>query len=429
MNSFWVYFLFIILYFWLVWKSGKTYPIIYLFIFTYFLQYIFSTYLIYNEYKVLSYQMPIHQDKYFEYTVIALLSLFSGIFLFNKDIDLRPKVSKIEPEKAKNLGYLLLGISYGFDFVQLVGIEFLNSIISFTTYLKYLAAFCFLFSTVKIRFIIIAVVFIQLALSVIKGGVFISFFIWSTFLFFFISLRYKFSFTLRATFLLVAVPVLVLIQGVKEKYREETWRGRQEGGVQVFTDLAVEESEKNEGEPFAESKGVISTVARLTQGWHLGMTLKHVPNRQKFAGGEEMMGDVSSSIIPRVFFPDKKMVNSQDKFYKYTGHKLMGNTSMSIGVLGDFYINYGEWGSYVMLFVFGVLIIKSYNWFIRRFVFQNPLNIVWIPFILSYLIRANNDFYIFFNGMIKGFILFLIVDYVQRRIWARPAPVRKTVHA
>jgi hypothetical protein len=422
MSIFLIYAIFIVLYLWLVWKAGRTYPIIYLFVFTYFIQYIFSTYLIYNEYKILSYQMPIEQGQYFQYTIGALSFLFAGVFLFNKDVDIREALTRIDPRQSNNLGYLLLAVSYGLDFFQLIGITSLSSIISFTSYLKYVAAFCFLFSKSKFNYFLIAVIYLQLGASVLSGGVFISFFIWSTFLFFFICLKYKFPFLLRAAFIIIAVPVLIVVQSVKDKYRAETWEGQREGGLNLFTELAAEETKKNDGEPFSESKGVISTVARLSQGWHLGLTLRRVPKKEPYAEGNEMISDIAASIIPRIFFPEKKSVNSQDKFYQYTGHKLRGSTAMSIGVLGDFYVNYGIWGSYAMLFLFGVLIIKLFNWFMRRYVFPDPINIIWIPFILSYLIRGNNDFYIFFNGMIKGFLIFLAINYIRYRFMGAKKP-------
>ena len=89
---------------------------------------------------------------------------------------------------------------------------------------------------------------------------------------------------------------------------------------------------------------------------------------------------------------------------------------MSIGILGDFYINFGWWGSVFMLFVFGAVIAKLLHFFIKYYVFNDPINIIWVPFLLSYLIRANNDFYIFFNCLLKGFLIFLVVNFIRHRI-------------
>jgi hypothetical protein len=400
------------LYLLLMWKAGKTFPILYLFIFIYFIQYIFSTYLIYNEYKVLSYQMPIPQEAYFKYSILACAALFAGTLLFAKDINLRDLMKKINPQEASRLGYLLLFISLFFDFLPYAGIDLFSSITSFTSYLKYLAAFCFLFTRSTVNYLIIALIYAQLGVIVLRSGVFVSFFIWAMFLFFFVSLKYSISYLIRSLVLLVFIPILVVIQGVKHEYREKVWKDESKGGLGLLSDLA-QKQQKEEDDPIAESTGVTRTVGRLSQGWHLGMTLKQVPKKEPIAQGVEMWNDVVASILPRAFFEDKKSVNSKDKFSKYTGHKLRGSTSMSIGILGDFYINYGWWGSIVALFIFGALIARLVYIFIKRYVLPDPINIIWVPFILSYLIRANNDFYIFFNCLVKGYVIFLAINFIR----------------
>lgn len=418
-------FVFVVLYLLVIWKGGKVFPILYLFLFTYFLQYVFAPYFVYNAYDVLSYQMPIDQNLYFDYTIPALLCLFAGVVIFTKDFDLRYLLRRIDRRHAAQLAYLLLAISFGFDFLQFIGISALNSIGSFTTYLRYVAAFCLLFAPSKAHYVIIAALYIHLAMKVLAEGVFISFFVWSTFLFFFVTLVFRFPFWLRAVAIVIAVPVTVLIQSVKKEYRELTWEGPQEGGVELFSEL----TEKNQDdEPFTESKGVVSTIGRLSQGWHLGLTLKHVPKKQPFAEGTEMLNDIVSSVLPRVIFSGKKEVNSQKKFYRYTGHRLRGSTSMSIGVLGDFYINFGWEGSFIMLFVFGAFIAKLLTYFYRKYVIPDPINVVWIPFMLSYLIRANNDFYIFFNCLVKGFIIFIIVNYLRYHVFGVRKKVQRSVY-
>jgi len=208
---------------------------------------------------------------------------------------------------------------------------------------------------------------------------------------------------------------------VKYEYRKKVWKDESKGGVGLLSDLA-EKQQKAEDEVFAKSTGVTSTVGRLTQGWHLGMTLRQVPRKVPFAQGREIWNDVVSSILPRAFFEDKKTVNSKDKFNKYTGHKLRGATSMSIGILGDFYINFGWWGSIIGLFIFGALIAKLLHLFLIRYVLPDPVNIVWIPFLLSYLIRANNDFYIFFNCLVKGYIIFLTVNFIRYHLLGASKP-------
>ena len=398
-----------------MWKAGKTFPILYLFFFTYFLQYIFSSYFIYTEYKELNAFMPIPQEQYFSYAVPAILFLFLGVFLFHKEIDIKNLLKKIDPRDASKLGYLLLFISLFFDGLNFLGISIFESLFSFTSYLKYLAAFCFLFSGTILSYFIIATIYIELAISVLKSGVFVSFFVWSLFLIIFFGLKHSVSFGMRVLFFFIFIPVIIIIQSVKEDYRKKVWTGKEEGSIGLLSDLAEKQRYK-EDEPFSKSQGVVRTLGRLCEGWHLGLTLRQVPKRVPIANGKEMLTDIVSSVIPRVIVADKKSVNSKEKFYKYTGHKLRGKTSMSIGVIGDFYINFGRYGSYIALFIFGTLIAISVRWFIARFVVSDPINIIWVPFILSYLIRANNDFYIFFNAMVKGFVIFLAINYVRYNV-------------
>jgi hypothetical protein len=351
--------------------------------------------------------------------------LFLGIFLFNKDFDVNGLLKRINPERATKVGYLLLAISYFFDFLLISGVTSVSSIVSFTGFLKYGAAFSFLFSNSRFKYVLIAFVFCQLGFFALRSGVFIEFFIWSTYLFFFVCLRFQFPFWLRLSFIVIAAPVLILVQTVKDQYREATWGNQHEGGLGLIAELA----EKNQQDvPFAQSEGVVSTVGRLTQGWHLAVTLQWVPDRVPFEQGQEMLSDIVSSVLPRLFFSDKKIVGAQDKFYKYTGHKLQRGTSMTIGVLGDFYINYGYWGSFIMLFIFGGLIAIMLRYFIRRYVFTDPINIIWIPFLLNYLVRANNDFYMVFNNLVKVFLIFLFINYLIRKFWPQQHLSRPQQH-
>jgi hypothetical protein len=359
--------------------------------------------------------MSIQQEEYFNYTIPALFFLFAGVFIFNKNIAIQDNVAKIDRESAGKLGMLLIAISYVFDFAGFLGIPGISSFLSFTHYLKYVGAMACLFSPSLFNLFLIALALISLVLDALRGGIFIDLFMWSTYFFSMVCLRFKLSFALRASFAVIAIPVLVTIQSVKSEYRKATWSGREDANVETISNLAVQadEGEKND---WVHSRGVVRTVARLNQGWHLGLVLRWVPRNREFSDGEEFIGDLVGTIIPRVFSPNKKVIGGQDKFDDFTGHKLRGGTSMTIGVLGDFYINFHRVGSYIGLFLFGAIISRVFYGFIKRHVLEDPINIVWVPFLFSYLIRANNDFYIVINSFVKGYLIFLAISYVRKRI-------------
>jgi hypothetical protein len=424
-NTVFIFILFFAIYFLLIYKAGKTNPILYLFVFTYFTQYVFSVYLIYNEYPVLSKQMPLSEGQLFDYVVPSLLFLFAGVFLFNKDVDISAHLKTINPREATRLGNFLLLISFSFDFLSYIGIPGINSLLSFTHYLKYAGAMCYIFAPSLINYTLLTIVLLALIRDALIIGIFIDFFMWSTHFFLLIALYFELSLFKRSSFILLAAPLLILIQSVKQEYREATWSGKKDTGLGLIAELADKEESSGETDPLKNSDGVVSTIGRLNQGWHLGKVLKRVPAKEPFSYGEDMLTDFEGILLPRIFFPDKKTIGSQDKFYKFTGHKLEKGTSMTIGVLGDFYINFGYWGSFIGLFIFGIAIAKVFSGFMTKYVLTNPVNVVWVPFLFSFLVRANNDFYIVVNNLFKGFIIFLFVNYILKKFWPSKRPALK----
>jgi hypothetical protein len=417
---------FVALYLLFMWKSGRTYPLMYFLLFAYFIQYIFSVYLSYNSYPVLGREMPLSQGELFDYAFPALFFLFAGVFIFNRDIDIRPYLKKIDPVEAANLGHLLLAVSFFFDLLLAIGVPGITPIVSFTYFLKFSGGMCYLFSPSMQNYSLFGLVYLMLTKDALTGGVFIDFLTWLSYLFLLVVHKFNLSFSVRSSAILIITPLIIIIQTVKDDYRKATWYGSGETGVELFTKLAKKKQE-DENDPFQKSKGVVKTVGRLNQGWHLGKVLVHVPAKEPFSYGEDFITDMEGVLLPRMFFPDKKVIGSQAKFKKFTGHRLRGHTSMTIGVIGDFYVNFGVWGSYAALFLFGAGSALLFKWFIVKYVLPDPINIVWIPFIFNYLARAGNDFYVIANAMLKGFLIFLIVSYIRRQFWPDQSQSRRDV--
>jgi hypothetical protein len=415
LNLLGVIFAFFLCYLFLIWRAGKIFPILQLFLFVYFIQYVVSVFLIYTEYPILRKQMPISEDRLFGFLLPALVSMFAGVFIFNKDIDVSEKLHFIDPKMASRLGRFLFLFSYTLDILEMVGLP-IGSIISFTFNLKMIGAMCCLFKISPLNIVIIVMAISTMAQNALSEGIFIDFFVWVTYFFFFYCLRFKLAFKFRIMFVFIAAPLLFIVQSVKHEYRQATWSGKSSGGIGLFSELAEKKQSKQDG-ALAQSEGMIRTVGRLNQGWHLGMVLKRVPSRQPFVNGDELKSDLIGVFLPRVIVEDKKVTGGHDKFTRFTGHPLENNTSMTIGVLGDFYINYGTTGSYIGLFIFGAIIALSLRFFINRHVLGDPINVVWIPFLFNYLIRANNDFYTVTNGLVKGYIVFLGVNYLRKKFF------------
>jgi hypothetical protein len=407
--------LFFVIYLILMWKAKSNIPIVYLFLFTYFIQYIFSVHLMYAEYPTLGKQMPISHERLFSYLIPAFISLFSGVFLFNRDIDLSSFLKSVNPIEATRLGNLLLTISIS---VEVLTFFFagLSSIQSFTVYLRYGALMCYLFNLSIVNILLSASIFLNLFREAILVGIFIEFFVWSTIIFFFVILLYKISFTKRSLFIFVAAPLLIIIQSVKTEYRAYTWKSKRDTGVELLTELAISQRGLEKDLPFAESEGIVRTIGRLNHGWHLAKVLNRVPSKVPFTNGEDMLTDIEGIVLPRILFPGKKLAGDHSKFEYFTGHKIK-RTAMTIGVFGDFYINFGTTGSFIGLFLFGALFAKALFWFTQKYVTASPVNIIWIPVLFGYFIRADSDLYTVVNNAFKSFLIFLAVRYVYGLIW------------
>ena len=403
----------------LIYKSGKTYPILILFAITYFVQYIVAPYFFYFHYPAGLEVMAVNANDYFSFAIPALLFLFAGVYFFSiRKGQIIEFKKRIDLDHARRYGWFLIAISFFFDVASYLQISFLVPLVSFTQYLKFIGCFCLIFTRSKVAMIVISFIYVRLILGALTTGVFIDFFIWSAYLFLFVVLEYKFSFAMRLFAFLMIIPIITTVQGVKKEYREVVWSEKEEGSLELLLELSeAQRAETDPTENYFQSSTFLRTIGRLNQGWHLSMTLNHVPRHQPIVNGQELFTDITASLVPRFLAAEKKKVNDKEKFEKYTGHHIYGNTAMSIGVLGDFYINFGYWGAFIALFFLGVFVALVLKYFMRKFVLPNPMYLVWIPFLFSYLIRANNEFYIFFNNLVKGLILFLLIDFLFRKLF------------
>jgi len=65
--------------------------------------------------------------------------------------------------------------------------------------------------------------------------------------------------------------------------------------------------------------------------------------------------------MPRMFFPEKKVLNDKQHLNKYTGLNIYGTASFSLGYIPESYIDFGYTFMWVPIFLLGFLIGKIYN--------------------------------------------------------------------
>jgi hypothetical protein len=393
----------------LIKNIGQSFPIFELVIVLYLLQYGIAPLLEYNIYPNNSMSLP--KDEYINFATFSCIAFLLGLFSVKNQLS-NIKID-ISNHKASLLGRTFLILALFGNLAVFFLPYSMRAILTFFVILKSPGVYCLIYSNNKLDKAIIAFVVLQTAILSILNAMLIEFIVFVMFFAMFYSLRYEISNKLKLTVVAVSIVFLSVYQGVKLEYRtyiseeqDVSWQGK----LAILTDLIGPESffaafntdlENNES--------VIQTVHRLNQGWQTSMAVNHVPEYVDFEKGKALKEDILSSIMPRFLMPNKRVVNDYERFNYYTGYILNDNTSMSIGVIGDFYINFGFNGTLLSMFLFGFFMAKVCSWFYKKFIIRNAIDLVWLPFIFSYFIRPGNEFYMVFNHLIKALIIFFII--------------------
>lgn len=101
---------------------------------------------------------------------------------------------------------------------------------------------------------------------------------------------------------------------------------------------------------------------------YFGATLLHVPTQVSHTNGELWLDAMTRPFMPRLFFPDKALIIDSDRTTKYSGITVSGfdeGTSISIGYMGESYIDFGMAGMMLVIFAFGLSLGRVYRWLVN----------------------------------------------------------------
>jgi hypothetical protein len=389
-------------------KLNSGFPIIELTVMLYILQYSVAPLFEYNYNSNQS--MAVAAEDYLDFTLLAVGAFAVGLFSLKSRFD-ADKIH-VDPMLASKIGRALIIIG----FFSEVSMEFLpdafKSTVHFFVLFKTIGVFALVFSDFRTDKYLIAFFAIQIAASSILGAMLIEFIVFALFFAMFFSIKYEVTNKFKYSFFVIGFVFLSVYQGIKAEYREVVWK------EELATDqkLALLGSLMN-AETFTaafstdlkNNESLIQTMHRLNQGWQTSKVYQHVPGQVDFENGKEFINDIMSSFLPRFLWENKRVVNDYLRFRYYTGYPLNKGTSMSLGVIGDFYLNFGKTGTVLAMFLFGYFIAWVKRYFVVNFVHSNPINLIWIPFIFSYLIRPGNEFYMVLNHLFKAIIVLIVV--------------------
>ena len=81
------------------------------------------------------------------------------------------------------------------------------------------------------------------------------------------------------------------------------------------------------------------------------------------------LGALKHVFMPRILFPNKPILNDSERTRLFTGLGVAGakqGTSISIGYIGESYIDFGKWLMAVPIFLLGWLYGWIYSFFVSR---------------------------------------------------------------
>jgi len=166
-----------------------------------------------------------------------------------------------------------------------------------------------------------------------------------------------------------------------------------------------------DGRQFAD--GFNRLLARQSYIDFLGATLSYVPSVVPHEDGARLSQAVLNILTPRVLFPDKPPVDDDTEVTeRYTGLRLNSGqgTSISIGYLGELYVDFGYFGALVTTVFLGMAAGLAYR-FLRDYERLPRLITTGICTMLTFALTDFGEALIkFVNGAVLVFVAAVVVQ-------------------
>jgi hypothetical protein len=222
--------------------------------------------------------------------------------------------------------------------------------------------------------------------------------------------------TCAIAFGLVFVP---LIQGVKKQVRasaveEGFYKKEAEGIPRVFArnvDKIIIKGDWN-----AYLKGFDEFVDRIFMTGMLYQIKSNVDRTRNFAEGSTLKNSIFWNLIPRLVYPGKPITGGSSELARvYGGLQIEEGTSVGIGPISEFYINFGTAGAVIGMIVMGGL----YGMVIGKLFRQplQPFGYIYAAVAFIAVIRPETNLADSFGGALRAvFIWYVVQWYLSRRL-------------
>ncbi len=113
--------------------------------------------------------------------------------------------------------------------------------------------------------------------------------------------------------------------------------------------------------------GLEDLILRVGYVNYFALTLANVPANLPHEHGKLWFGAVKHVLMPRLFYPDKPVINDSERTSLYSGVVVAGEeqgTSISIGYIGESYIDFGRVGMFAPILLLGLFYGGIYRFFV-----------------------------------------------------------------
>jgi hypothetical protein len=364
----------------------------------------------YNPY----FKMRLPKEQFFSYVLYAFLALWAGFSIpmgrARKDSDFILALKHTPKENAK-AGIALICVGFAATYLSLL-ISFptsLGFIITLVTLMRFVGLLFIWLSDHKYKKWIIIGVIAEFTLYILASAILIHLIILAIFLYSYFALVNKPNKLKIIGLGAISIVVLFFVQSVKPQYRDQVWRkGKTEDRFGLFTDLLTNKIGNMDKRDFLFTAATVNL--RINQGWVMQLIMDYLPKKKPFLHGAVIEDELLGLLLPRFVLIDKASVQTSEKFEKFAGYKLRGYT-ISVGILGDGYGNFGVEGGIAFCFCVG-LFFNFCIFLFRKISEKNPSVYLWGIFIFFYLIRAGDDFYIISNWLIKSSMMLAVIYFL-----------------
>lgn len=392
---------------------GHFIPVRYLFGSLMCLQFFVGPTLAYNGlagYEYFMYRMRIPEMEYFSYVIPAVLSFIVGLHLFAGNLDgevVNEKRIMEFVQKNPKLPYVFIIVGL---FISMIS-GYFSSELAFVFYLigsfKFVGLFMLILGSKQLKPLPMVIVIGSIVSSSLASGMFHDLLTWIIFIGAVFAIKYKVTVQTKIIGAVAFILMVTTIQLLKGTFREAI--GEQGGGVDTFVNVYENADENDKGGLFSFAN-LASANTRINQGFIITNIMVTVPVREPFSNGEEMMRILESAIMPRILAPNKLNAGDRDIVTKYSGIRLAPGTSMGLSSVGDAYINFGEIGGCVFMFLLGLFYSAVLNFFKKESV-HYPILILFTALVFYYPIRPDCELQTILGHLVKScFLIFVMIQ-------------------